>query len=84
MRERESERERAREGARERGARERVSECDRQKDRMSQERYSVVEYSRSWRLAGELRVYTKQDLMRENAHLDLNGPCPFDCQCCVM
>jgi len=33
---------------------------------------------------GELRVYTKEDLMRENAHLDLNGPCPFDCQCCVM
>ncbi|MGB1604609.1 MAG: DUF1764 domain-containing protein, partial [Promethearchaeia archaeon] len=33
---------------------------------------------------GELRVYTEQDLKRENAHLDLHGPCPFDCQCCVM
>ena len=30
-----------------------------------------------------LRVYTEDDLRRENEHLPLNGPCPFDCKCCV-
>jgi hypothetical protein len=33
---------------------------------------------------GSLRVYTKQDLVRENEHLDLHGPCPFECSCCVL
>lgn len=32
---------------------------------------------------GLLRVFTKKDLLRENDHLDLKGPCPFDCSCCV-
>jgi len=33
---------------------------------------------------GSLRIYSKQDLIRENSHLDLDGPCPFDCACCVI
>mmetsp|Transcript_36139 Transcript_36139/g.112889 ORF Transcript_36139/g.112889 Transcript_36139/m.112889 type:complete len:448 (+) Transcript_36139:115-1458(+) len=33
---------------------------------------------------GMLRVYTEADLKRENAHLKLNGPCPFECSCCVI
>mmetsp|Transcript_33370 Transcript_33370/g.51894 ORF Transcript_33370/g.51894 Transcript_33370/m.51894 type:complete len:468 (+) Transcript_33370:1324-2727(+) len=32
---------------------------------------------------GNLRVYTQTDLKRENAHLELEGPCPFECRCCV-
>jgi len=33
---------------------------------------------------GELRVYTEEDLKRENAHLRLDGPCPLECACCVL
>mmetsp|Transcript_65954 Transcript_65954/g.151157 ORF Transcript_65954/g.151157 Transcript_65954/m.151157 type:complete len:96 (+) Transcript_65954:2-289(+) len=33
---------------------------------------------------GELRIYKEEDLIRENAHLTLDGPCPFECACCVM
>ena len=33
---------------------------------------------------GSLRIYSKQDLIRENSHLGLDGPCPFDCACCVI
>jgi len=37
---------------------------------------------RPW--SGMLRVCSEQDLMRDNAHLSLDGPCPFECRCCVM
>ena len=31
-----------------------------------------------------VRVCTEDDLRRDNEHLTLTGPCPFDCQCCVI